>query len=43
LRFVEEQEFVDGFEMAEIKANKELNRSLRHGILDAKKKRGRFV
>jgi hypothetical protein len=43
MRFVEEQELVDEYEMAEIRENKELNRSLRRGVLDAKKKRGRFV
>ncbi len=43
MRFVEEQELVDEYEMAEIRANKELNRGLRRGVLDAKKKRGRFV
>jgi predicted transcriptional regulator len=43
LRFVEEHEYVDEFEMAEITANTSLNRSLKSGLRDAKAKRGRFV
>jgi predicted transcriptional regulator len=43
LRFVEEHELVDEFEMAEIKENVSLNRSLKAGLRDAKAKRGRFV
>ena len=43
LRFVEEHEFVDEFEMAEITENAPLNRSLKAGLRDAKAKRGRFV
>ena len=43
LRFVEEHEFVDEFEMAEITDNASLNRSLKAGLRDAKAKRGRFV
>lgn len=42
-RYVEAEQFVDEFEMAEIEANSELNRSLRRGIKDAKAGRGRFV
>ena len=43
LRFVEEEEYVDEFEMAEIRANKDLNRSLKRALKDAKEGRGRFV
>lgn len=43
LRFVEEHELVDEFEMAEIRDNATLNRSLKAGIRDAQAKRGRFV
>lgn len=43
LRFVEEHEGVDEFEMAEIRGNAELNRSIKRGALDAKQRRGAFV
>ncbi|MFH1039196.1 MAG: CopG family transcriptional regulator [PVC group bacterium] len=43
LRFIEEHEYVDEFEMAEIRDNAELNRSIESGLRDAKAKRGRFV
>jgi predicted transcriptional regulator len=43
LRFVEEHEIVDEFEMAEIRQNADLNRSLKRGISDAKHRRGAFV
>lgn len=43
LRFVEKLEYVDEFEMAEIKNNTSLNRSLKNGLRDAKAKRGRFA
>jgi len=43
LRFIEEYELVDEFEMAEIKGNRELNRSLKRGIKDAERRRGAFV
>jgi predicted transcriptional regulator len=42
-RYVETEQFVDEFEMAELEANSELNRSLKRGIKDAKAGRGRFV
>jgi hypothetical protein len=34
---------VDEFEMKEIRENAELNRSIKHGLKDAKEKQGRFV
>ena len=43
LRFIEEHESVDEFEMAEIRNNVSLNRSLKSGLRDAKAKRGQFV
>ena len=43
LRFVESSDFVDEFEMEEIRENTDLNRSIKHGLKDAKDKRGRFV
>ena len=43
LRFVEEHEYVDEFEMAEIKDNTSLNRSIKIGLRDAKAGRGHFA
>lgn len=43
IRFVHEHESVDEFEMAEIRGNAELNRSLKRGHQDAKHRRGLFV
>jgi hypothetical protein len=43
LRFIEQSELVDDAEMAEIRANDSLSRSLKHGHADAHSKRGRFV
>jgi len=43
LRFIEHNQFVDEFEMAEIRNNKELNASLNRAFEDAKAKKGRFV
>jgi predicted transcriptional regulator len=43
LRFVEDREGVDEFEMAEIKGNASLNQSIKRGLRDAKAGRGRFA
>jgi predicted transcriptional regulator len=43
LRYLEEHELVDEFEMAEIHGNRELDRSLKKGVADARKKRGQLV
>ena len=43
IRFVREHETVDEFEMAEIRGNEDLNRSLKKGHQDAKHRRGTFV
>jgi len=42
-RYVEAAQFVDEFEMEEIRGNAELNRSLKRGVKDAQAGRGRFV
>ncbi len=43
LRYAEEQEYVDEFEMMEIRGNADLNRSIKRGLRDARAKRGRLV
>ena len=43
LRYINEIEFVDEFEMENILQNEKLMESLKKGHLDAKNKRGRFV
>lgn len=43
LRYIEENEFADEYEMAEIRSNPELNKSLKRGLKDARMKKGRFV
>ena len=43
LRFVNEHELVDEFEMEEIENNGELNRSIKAGQKDAEAMRGSFV
>ena len=43
LRYVEEHEVVDEFEMREIADNTDLVSSLKQGHADAKARRGRFV
>lgn len=43
LRFVQDHETVDEFEMAEIRGNAGLNQSLKRGHQDAKYRRGAFV
>ena len=43
LRFVENEQFADEFEMDEIRGNKSLNESIKRGLRDAKARRGRFA
>jgi len=43
LRYVESDQFVDEFEIEEIRDNTSLNQSLQRGLSDAAEKRGRFV
>ena len=42
-RFIEQNIYVDEFEMDEIRKNKELNKSLKKGLSDMKSKKGHFV
>jgi predicted transcriptional regulator len=43
LRFVESNESVDEFEMAEIRSNSSLNNSIKRGLRDVKARRGNLV
>ncbi len=43
LRYIEEHGYADEYEMAEIRNNEELNKSLKRGMKDVKSKKGRFV
>jgi predicted DNA-binding protein len=43
LRYIDDNEYVDEFEMTEIKNNVELNKSIKSGLRDVKAIRGRFV
>ncbi|MCK5115066.1 MAG: ribbon-helix-helix protein, CopG family [Candidatus Aegiribacteria sp.] len=43
LRYIEEHGYVNEFEMAEIRENEYLNRSIRNGLQDAKSERGQFA
>ena len=43
LRYVEQSQFVDEFEMAELSDNAELQKSLRRGHQDMKGRKGKFV
>ena len=43
LRFIDYNQFVDEFELTEIRNNKELNTSLTRAVEDVKAKKGRFV
>ena len=43
LRYIEEHEYVDEFEMDEIRENQQLNRSLKRALKDMKAKKGKFV
>ena len=42
-RYTESDQYVEEFEMEEVRNNVALNRSLKHGVKDAKAGRGRFV
>lgn len=42
-RFIEQNIYVDEFEMNEIRDNVELNKSLKRGFADVKSKTGRFI
>ncbi len=43
LRYIEQNELVDEFEMAEIMSNRDLIKKLKQGSKDDKNKKGRFV
>ncbi len=43
LRFIEQSQYADEFEMTEIQNNRELNKSLKQAITDAAAQRGRFI
>ena len=43
LRYIEQEEYIDEFEMLEIEGNTSLSKSIEQGITDAKEKRGQFV
>jgi predicted transcriptional regulator len=43
LRFIEQNQFVDDYEMEEIINNDELNKSLKRAYKDVSAKRGRFI
>ncbi len=43
LRYLDQEEHVDEFEMQEIRGNQPLNESIARGLEDAKERRGRYV
>lgn len=43
LRYINEIEYVDEFEMEEVRANRTLNASMKRGLRDTHARRGRFV
>ena len=43
LKYIQENELVDEYEMDEIRSNTQLNQSLKRGLRDAAKRKGRFV
>ena len=43
LRYLEQEEYVDEFEMLEIRENQPLNESIGRGLDDAQERRGRYV
>lgn len=43
LRFIDDSEYVDSFEMSEIVKNDELNASIKRGLEDAKAGQGQFA
>lgn len=43
LRWINDSEYVDRFEMSEIEKNDELNASIKRGLDDVKAARGQFV
>ena len=43
LRYIEQLEYMDDYEMAEIRGNQQLNKSLKRAIKDRKSQKGNFV
>ena len=43
LRYLDQEEHVDEYEMQEIRSNQALNESIARGLEDAKERRGRYV
>jgi len=43
LRYIEEHEYVDDYEMEEIRENQQLNRSLKRAFKEMKSKKGNFI
>jgi len=43
LRYIEQHEYMDDYEMEEIRGNQKLNRSLKRAIKDMKSQKGNFV
>ena len=43
LRYIDQEEQVDEFEMHEIRENRSLSESIEKGLADARERRGRFV
>jgi len=43
LRYIEEHEYVDDYEMEEIRENQQLNRSLKRALKDMKSQKGNFI
>jgi len=43
LRYIDDSEYVDTFEMNEIVQNEDLNESIKRGLEDVKSARGQFV
>lgn len=43
LRYIEEHEIVDEYEMEEIRSNRNLNKSLKRALSDMKEQKGKFV
>ena len=43
LRYIEQHEYVNDYEMEEIRGNQQLNRSLKRAVKDMKSQKGKFV
>ena len=43
LRYIDQKEFLNEFEMKEIREDSELNESIKRGLVDAEEGRGRYV